>query len=140
LLAEARLVLKIHPQLLVGMHLTEGLQPSRQFRFKRLLGLGIGSPMTGPRPQIRVAQAMQQMIDAGKRTEHAELCSQDPLDIDAAERADLIRGPRSRFQPLTDLLFLLRRERRLRLLAAAIIQAFQSLCVVARHPPLADPP
>src|SRR3954463_5784812 len=95
--------------------------------------------MTGSRTQVRIAQAMQQMIDTGQRTEHAEFRGENPLDIDAAQRTDLILGRRSCFHPLTDLFLLLGRQWQSRLSTTTILQAFQPPFVIAIHPALADP-
>ena len=63
--------------------------------------------MPRPRTQTRVTQAVQQVIDARQRTQQAKLVRQDPLDVEAPQRADLIGCGGTTGDSLTNPLFLL---------------------------------
>ena len=104
LLAEPRFVLEVHTQPLARM----GGGDSRQLLGKmfdelRLRG-GIRLSMSWPRTKAGIPQLVQQAIHAGQTAQHAELGRQNPLQVLATKRGDLIFRQRPRLQTLAKLL------------------------------------
>lgn len=100
--------------------------------------LGIRFAVPRPRPEVRVAQAMQQPVDRGERTQQLELFGQDSLKVFAAKRTDQLTVRWPRFDPRSKRLLLLGREGPSRLLPPPILQAGQAFLVITGDPTLAD--
>lgn len=96
--------------------------------------------MPRPRPQVGIAEPMQQVVDALQRVGHAKLVPEKAYDIDAPPRAD--PGSRRRFgvQPGTKLGFPPAGQAGRLARAGAILQSVEPAVAVAIDPVLHEPP
>ena len=69
---------------------------------EELLHLGVGVLVVGPRHQVAVAEAMEQVVDGLAAHQHPELAFEDPADIGGPEGTDAVLGPGRGVEPLPE--------------------------------------
>jgi len=92
--------------------------------------------MPGPRPQIGIAQAVQEVVGPLQRVGDAKLGLQDPDHVPAAERANAIRRPGLGVQPRAQPVFVRARQTRGLARPWTVPQAGESVVPVPIHPVL----